>query len=237
MVFIFVRKLLNRLLASRSIFARASSGLIAQGHICGVAFLMWSVLSSALAQDIPSGFKVDRYAQVWERNPFTLMKQTAPGRPPPAFEKLFLASWLKNGGEEVVLVQNSETNEVQRITAVPNQSNLRLVEMHPNPNPQLVEVVISDGKEQGTVKFRFDVRPSADQTHLEAASQGSNQIQIAGGPGTAAPAGLPSPGPTATISRLHPGVRKYHTEGQSGPNSTRKEPPRQHFTPDSATSQ
>jgi hypothetical protein len=198
--------------------------VFADRPICGVALILWPVLSSALAQDIPSGFQVDRYAQVWERNPFTLVKPAAPEKLPSAFEKLFLASWLKNGGEEVVLVQNSETNEVQRITAVPNQNNVRLVAVHPDENPQLVEVVLSDGKEQGTVKFRFDGQPSSAEMPLEPAGQGSGQI--AGGPGSASVANPPSPSPTPTISRLHPGLQKYHTEGQPGANSNRKQPPR-----------
>jgi hypothetical protein len=82
------------------------------GWLKSRALLLYAVTFS---QDIPSGFKIDRYAQVWEDNPFTLMKPAAP-----------------------------------------NENNLHLVEVHPNPNPQLVEVVVSDGKEQGTVQFRFD---------------------------------------------------------------------------------
>jgi hypothetical protein len=234
LVLSFGKKILHRPFASRSSFVRASSGLTTHRHICSVTLLLWSVLSSALAQDIPSGFKVDRYVQVWERNPFTLVKPAAPERLPSAFEKLFLASWLKDGGEEVVLVQNSETNEVQRITAVPNHNDLRLVEMHPNENPQLVEVVLSDGKEQGTVKFRFDVQPSTSQTPLGATVQGSGQIAVE--PGNTALANPPSPGPTPTMSRLHPGVLKYHTEGQPGPNSTLKGPTRKFLKSDTPVS-
>jgi hypothetical protein len=237
MVFFLVIQVLNRLKTLLSIFARWSSGVIIHRSICGVALLLWSIVSGALAQDIPSGFKIDRYAQVWEHNPFTLMKPSAPKKAPSSFEKLFLASWLNNGGEEVVLVQNSETNEVQRVTPLPNQNNLRLVEMHPNPNPQLVEVVISDGKEQGTVKFRFDVQPSSNQTSPVEGGQGSAQSESATGPGTASQVVPPTPGPTQPMSRLHPGVRKYHTEGQAGPNSIRKLPPRRNRMPNSSAAQ
>jgi hypothetical protein len=153
----------------------------------------WAVASARLKRDMaragrsrpfPSGFKIDRYAQIWEDNPFTLMKPAAP-----------------------------------------NENNLHLVEMHPNPNPQLVEVVVSDGKEQGTVQFRFDAQPTTGQTPLAPAGQGSAQTDTGACP-SASPAGLPSPGPTLPMNRLHPGVRKYHTEGQPGPNSARKGPPR-----------
>ena len=208
--FLSCQNIFRRLLLYRFAFAHASGEVIALRHICGAALLLWSLLSSGLAQDIPSGFGVDRYARLWERNPFTLVKPTQSERLPSPFEKLFLASWLKDGETEVVLVQNSETNEVQRITATPNHNNLRLLEMHPNPNPLLVAVVISDGKDQGTVKFRLDLQPSASQTPPMASGEG-------------------------TMSRLHPGLRKVHTEGGPGPNSTLKERQRQRSSPDSAS--
>jgi hypothetical protein len=227
MLFFFANKVLKRLLAPRSSFAHA---LVAHGRICSVVLVLWSILSGALAQDIPSGFKVDRYARVWERNPFTLMKPTAPESPPSAFEKLFMSSWLKDGAKEVVLVQNMETNEVQRITAVSNQNNLRLVEMHPNSNPQFVEAIISDGKEQGTVKFRLDVQPSSGEPPLGAAGPASNQIEIAGGRGRSI-----SP---ASLHRIHPRMPKVHTEGGPGPAATaRKATQGKHFSPDSAAAQ
>ncbi len=247
----FVKKVLKCLLTPRPGFDLSSNAVIAHGHICCVALLLWSA-SGALGQDIPSGFRVDRYVRVWERNPFIPMKTTAPERLPSAFEKLFLASWLKDGGKEVVLVQNSESNELQRITGVPNQNNLRLVEMHPNPNPQFVEVVISDGKEQGTVKFRFDVQPSMSQTPIVAAGQASNQVDMTGGrasasPASASPASLPSsqsqassPTPSddqVNRHRINPGAIRVHTEGGPGPTTGLKETQRKYFSPNSAAAQ
>ena len=114
-------------------------------------------------KEIPVGFNVERYSPVWERNPFTLVTPSAPQAHHSPFEKLFLTSWLKDGYRDVIFVQNLETNEVQKITAEPNQSNLRLIGLRLNPSPQLVEAVISDGKEQGSVKFRFDVQTPAGQ--------------------------------------------------------------------------
>ncbi len=234
MVFLTVKKPLKHF--TRFISAGLPTGAFLCGVICGVALLLWSISSEGRAQDIPSGFKVDRYTQLWEHNPFTLMKPAAPERQASPFEKLVLASWMKNGGEAEVLVQNSETNEVQRITAAPNQNNLHLVEMHPNPDPQLVEVVISDGKEQGTVKFRSNSQPNTGQPPLAATGQDPTQAQAGSNP-TAAPVGLPSPAPTLPMSRLHPGLRKYHTEGQPGPNSARKGPPRKNLAPDQVPAQ
>jgi hypothetical protein len=114
--------------------------------------------------EIPTGFKLERYAPVWERNPFTLVTPTAPQLQHSAFDKLFLTSWLKDDRTEEIFIQNLETNEVQRITVEPNKDNLRLIALHLNPNPQFVEAVISDGKEQGSLKFRFDVQSPPGQT-------------------------------------------------------------------------
>lgn len=120
-----------------------------------VGILLSSVCSCTVAQEIPIGFKVERYARLWERNPFLETTAASPGVHASVFDKLFLTSWLMDAGKEVISVQNSETNEAQRITAEPNQNNLRLIGMHLSSNPQVVEAVISDGKEQGTVKFRL----------------------------------------------------------------------------------
>jgi hypothetical protein len=221
------------------------SVVIARGHICCLALLPWSISLGALAQDIPSGYKVDRYARVWERNPFALAQSTTPERLPLAFEKLFLASWLSDGGKVVILVQNSETNEVQRITAVPNQNNLRLVELRANQNPQLVVGVISDGREQGTVKFRFDVQPFAGQTPLGAV--GSNQVERTREPGSTLPATVPSSqsqgsSPTVTTNpgaahSIYPGMPRVHHEGGPAPTPVLKQTHGKHFSPDSSAAQ
>jgi hypothetical protein len=142
---------------------------------------------------IPAGFKVERYARVWERNPFVSVTPVAPQAKPSVFDKLFLASWLKDAGKEVVFVQNSETNEVQRITAEPNQNNLRLIEIRLDPNPQLVAAVLSDGKEHGSVKFRFNAQPATVQT-------GSASAPVA-------------PLDPSITHRIYPGVPRVHVEG------------------------
>ena len=69
------------------------------------------------------------------------------------FDKLVLLSWLNEDGKITVFVQNTETNDVQKITSEPNKDNFRIVEIHPNPDPKLFEVVISNGTEQAPVKF------------------------------------------------------------------------------------
>jgi hypothetical protein len=71
------------------------------------------------------------------------------------FGKFVLVSWLDDGGKDVIFVKNIETNDVQRITSQPNIDHLRIVEIHPNADPRQFEAVISNGSEQGAVRFRF----------------------------------------------------------------------------------
>ena len=77
----------------------------------------------------------------------------SPGQRNESLPKRILLSWFKEGGKEVALVQDTESKKVERITAEPNSDHLRLVEVHSDINPQLSEVVISDGHQEETVKF------------------------------------------------------------------------------------
>ena len=70
-------------------------------------------------------------------------------------DKLVLVSWLDDAGKIVIFVQNTETNDVQKITSEPNKDNFRIVEIHPNADPKLFEAVISNGSEKGPVRFRL----------------------------------------------------------------------------------
>jgi len=76
-----------------------------------------------------------------------------PGQRNDSLPKRILLSWFKEGGKEVALVEDTESKKVQRITAEPNSDHLRIVEVHSDINPQLSEVVISDGQKQETVRF------------------------------------------------------------------------------------
>jgi hypothetical protein len=90
--------------------------------------------------------------------PIQTAAKGAPTRPPTpvgAFGNLVLVSWLEDAGKDVIYVQNTETNDVQKITSKPNLDNFRIVELHPNADPKLSEAVISNGVQQGPVRFRF----------------------------------------------------------------------------------
>jgi hypothetical protein len=159
------------------------------------SFFILTLLSAiappvATADDeIPSGFKADRYQKVWERNPFTLVTPPAAQVRTTPFDKLILISWLNDGGKDVVFVQNTETNEIEKITNDPNPNNLRLVEIHKNADPLKADVVLSSGAEKGVVKFRLEVAAAALQASAGQQPPGAgpgNQFKVPGaapGPG------------------------------------------------------
>jgi hypothetical protein len=113
--------------------------------------------------EVPARFKPDRYQKVWERNPFTLVTPAAPQVRITPFDKLILVSWLNNGGKDVVFVQNSDTSEVQKVTKNPNPNYLRSVEIHKSADPKMADVVLSNGVEQGSVKFRLEMPTGVPQ--------------------------------------------------------------------------
>ena len=129
-----------------------------------VVFLLFSLVFfcaaiPARADDpLPSGFKADRYRSLWERNPFTLVTPVVQTQPQ-AFSKLVVVSWLNDGGKDSLIVQDTDTNDIERITNGPNEKGLRVVEVHAKGGKdfQMIrdfEAVISNGSEQGTVKFK-----------------------------------------------------------------------------------
>ncbi|HTD16930.1 MAG TPA: hypothetical protein VK673_17240 [Chthoniobacterales bacterium] len=74
---------------------------------------------------------------------------------PGPFGKLVVVSYLNDRGKDVISVKNIETNDVQRITSQPNIDHLRIVEIHPNPDLRQFEAIISNGSDQGPVRFQF----------------------------------------------------------------------------------
>lgn len=70
-------------------------------------------------------------------------------------DKYVLVSWLNDGGKDIIYVQDTETNQVQRITSEPNRNNFRIVEVHPNSDPGQFEAIISNGSAKIPVRFRY----------------------------------------------------------------------------------
>ena len=82
--------------------------------LAGLATIPAFYLVSADDQ-IPFGFKANRYSHLWERNPFTLVAPATSQAQPGAFDKLALVSWLNDAGKDVIFFQNTETNDTQEI--------------------------------------------------------------------------------------------------------------------------
>ena len=184
-----------------------------RGALYGV-ILFWLVLRCAYSQEIPTGFDVKRYASIWERDPFTLLTPAVPKVQPSPFAKLNLTSWLIDGGKEVICVENSETKDVQTIAAEPNQNNIRLINLRHNPDPRLVEAVISNANELGTVKFRCDApTESPSIPGQNPAMAGSQAAKTLDAPHT-------SPDNQGAPYRIYPGMRRvYHEGGGLGQSS------------------
>jgi hypothetical protein len=107
-------------------------------------------------KDLPTFTRYDYYRS--PRDPFLdkSVKATIMGQyKTNVLDKLVLVSWLDDAGKIVIFVQNTETNDVQKVTSEPNKDHFRIVEIHPNPDPKLFEAVISNGNEMGPVRFRL----------------------------------------------------------------------------------
>jgi hypothetical protein len=141
--------------------------------------------------EVSVGFKPDRYQRVWQRNPFTLVTPVVAQTQPTLFDKLILLSWLNDGGNDVVFVQNTETNAVHKITKEPNADDLKLVKVHVDPDPRKADVLLSHGAEQGIVKFRAENQAAVSQVPGSSLAAGGAQT-----PG-AVPGAPPLPGTRA----------------------------------------
>jgi hypothetical protein len=119
----------------------------------------WLLVGIGRSDDtLPKGFDVARYQQIWERNPFTLVTPTVAQGPASPFSKLILVNWLHYKGKDILFVQDTETNEVTKVTKEEgtNSDRLRLIEVVPNKNPSLILAKLTNGKEEGIVKFKFE---------------------------------------------------------------------------------
>jgi hypothetical protein len=119
----------------------------------------WLIAGICRADDtLPKGFDVARYQQLWERNPFTLVTPSLAQGPASPFSKLILVNWLHNKGKDILFVEDTETNEVKKVTKDEgtNSDRLRLLEVVPNSNPSLIVAKLTNGREEGVVKFRFE---------------------------------------------------------------------------------
>jgi len=119
----------------------------------------WLLVGIGRSDDmLPKGFEVARYQSIWERNPFTLVTPSLGQGAASAFSKLILVNWLHDKGKDILFVEDTETNEVKKVTKEEgaNSDRLRLIEVVPNKNPSLIFAKLTNGREEGIVKFKFD---------------------------------------------------------------------------------
>ena len=165
----------------------------------------WLLAGVSLSDDtLPKGFEVSRYQQLWERNPFTLVTPSLAQGPASPFSKLILVNWLHDKDKDILFVQDTETNEVKKVTkeAGANEDQLRLIEVVPNKNPSLIMAKLTNGREEGVVKFRFDQQA---QQNAQVTANLPNQRFVPGQvPGPNNQFGNNLPGPMRRMPQMPP---------------------------------
>ena len=129
---------------------------------------------------LPAGYPADRYAHLWQRNPFTLVTPAVTQTQPSAFDKLVLVSWLHDRGKDVLFITNTETNETIKVSNGSKSNGWKIISVQPNKVTQRFTAVISNGSEQGTVKFRTETPATAQATNPVAnpvVNNGMNGLQ------------------------------------------------------------
>jgi hypothetical protein len=190
---------------------------------CLPCLVLLSFAMPVRAEDpLPTGFKADRYKSLWERNPFTLVTPAAPIQSQ-TFSKLVVVSWLNEDGKDSLFIQDSDTNDVQKITDVPNERGLRIVEVHSKGGEdfQMIrdfEAVISNGSEQGTIKFKSPAATSV------VASNPINPMQMRGEGATINPTMNQVP---QQPNPQMPGANVQPTAAFTNPNPNANVPPPQ----------
>jgi len=179
-----LRALVQRLLIKRmNLSIRNAFGLAVRKNpkcpFC-LSFLILSLLAvpaclSEIDQVVPVGFKVERYRAVWEKDPFNPPTPEAQAHTTP-FDKIILLSWLEDGPATIVFVENTDTKEVHKITANADANNIRLIALHKHVDPAKAEALLSDGKEQGLVRFRMELALAATAPETAIVSQPAGAV-------------------------------------------------------------
>ena len=137
---------------SRRTDSSANGGYVDNGYVSGQQRMMVQDPNEHTASDsiTPGDPVVPQATLVSRQNTQTAVKMGTG-----VFGKFVVVSWLEDGGKDVIFVKNIETNDVQRITSKPNIDHFRIVAVHPNANLTQFEAVISNGSDQGAVRFQF----------------------------------------------------------------------------------
>jgi hypothetical protein len=140
---------------SRPMDSRANAAYINSGYSSTDAAGRQRIVTQDPNEKIGPGADPRTFVPPAVPQPTQTAAKTKPQAQAGIFGNLVLVSWLEEAGKNVIYVQNTETNDVQEITSEPNLDNFRIVEIHPNADLRLFEAVISNGSQQGPVRFRF----------------------------------------------------------------------------------
>ncbi len=103
---------------------------------------------------LPSGHSTDRYAQTFQRNPFT----RAPVRQPGSHRLLIEDEWslagiFLRGTQASVLIKNYQTGELRRLSTDASTDGWRLLGTDAAREQKHSSARITDGSRSGTVTF------------------------------------------------------------------------------------
>jgi len=138
---------------------------------------------SLSAAELPVGFGVERYARIWERNPFTLV--TPDVRPAQAspFNNLFFSELAERRGRRGSLCSKlgNQRSPKNYCPAWPNQATAHRDASESEPAPSGGDHF--DGKEEAGIKFRFGAGQTASDVaqmpNNDAAAQMPNATELA----------------------------------------------------------
>jgi len=120
---------------SRPVDSRANTAYVNSGYSSTDAEGQQRIVNQDLNEKIGTRADPGTYVPPAVPKPAQTAAKSTQRKPPAqagAFGNLVLVSWLEDAGKDVIYVQNTETNDVQKITYEPNLDNFRIVELTKN---------------------------------------------------------------------------------------------------------
>ena len=120
---------------SRPMDSRANTAYVNSGYSSTDAEGQQRIVNQDLNEKIGTRADPGTYVPPAVPKPAQTAAKSTQRKPPAqagAFGNLVLVSWLEDAGKDVIYVQNTETNDVQKITYEPNLDNFRIVELTKN---------------------------------------------------------------------------------------------------------
>lgn len=103
---------------------------------------------------IPKAVPVETYLEVWENSPFQL-EAPAPEQADVAFfaQDLVLTGVLRVGDSHILTVLDKKSGAYSQVSEMKNSDGIRLLEVFPDQNPNLVTARIGQGDEEAKIGF------------------------------------------------------------------------------------